>query len=91
MRNEQYGNMIQIGAILIDSGIESTPLANYKTCPDNCRICIDTCPVKALNGATVDRKLCRPLSFYQNEKGYVLKKCYNYRKNCPLTMGLKQY
>ena len=88
--NEQFGNMIQIGALLTDSEIESSPLADYKTCPDNCRICIDTCPTKALDGTTVNQKLCRPLSVYRNEKGYILKKCYNCRKNCPLTLGLKQ-
>ena len=86
--NEQFGNMIQIGAILTDSEIESSPLAVYKTCSDNCRICMDTCPAKALDGITVNQKLCRPLSNYRNEKGYVLKKCYNCRKNCPLTLGL---
>ncbi|PKP03626.1 MAG: epoxyqueuosine reductase [Bacteroidetes bacterium HGW-Bacteroidetes-6] len=87
--NEQFGNMIQIGALLTDSEIEPTPLAGYKTCPDNCRICIDTCPAKALDGTTINQKLCRPLSNYRNEKGYVLKKCYHCRKNCPLTLGLK--
>jgi epoxyqueuosine reductase QueG len=87
--NDRFGNMIQIGALLTDSDIEPSPLADYKTCPDNCRICIDTCPAKALNGITVDQKRCRPLSNYRNEKGYVLKKCYNCRKNCPLTLGLK--
>ena len=88
--NEYFGNMIQIGALLTDTEIEPSPLADYKTCADNCRICIDTCPVKALDGTTVNQKLCRPLSVYKNEKGYILKKCYNCRKNCPLTLGLKQ-
>jgi epoxyqueuosine reductase len=88
--NKKYGNMIQIGALLTDSEIEESPLANYKTCPDKCTICIDTCPSKALDGKTVIQKLCRPLSVYRNEKGYVLKKCYNCRKNCPLTLGLKK-
>ena len=87
--NEQFGNMIQIGAVLTDSEIEPSPLADYKTCPDNCRICLDTCPAKALDGTTVNQKLCRSLSNYRNEKGYVLKKCSNCRKNCPLTLGLK--
>lgn len=87
--NNKFGNMIQIGALLTDSYIEPSPLADYKTCPDNCSICIDTCPAKALDGITVNQILCRPLSNYRNEKGYVLKKCYNCRKNCPLTLGLK--
>jgi len=81
--------MIQIGAILSASEIVPSAMAGYKTCPENCRICIETCPVKALDGITVNQKLCRPLSVYRNEKGYILKKCYLCRKNCPLTPGLK--
>lgn len=88
--NERFGNMIQIGALLTETEIIPSPLANYKTCPDNCRICLDTCPVQALDGKTVNQKLCRPLSVYRNEKGYELKKCYNCRKNCPLALGLKK-
>lgn len=88
--NEYYGNMIQIGALLTSTEIEPSPLAEYKTCPDNCRICLDTCPTKALDGTTVNQKLCRPLSVYKNEKGYVLQKCCKCRKNCPLTFGLKK-
>jgi epoxyqueuosine reductase len=88
--NEQFGNMIQIGAILCETEIVPSRLAHYKACPENCRICIETCPAKALNGITVNQKLCRPLSNYRNAKGYILKKCYNCRKNCPLTPGLSK-
>lgn len=88
--NELFGNMIQIGALLTDSEIEPSPIANYKTCPTNCRICLDTCPTKALDGTTVNQKLCRPLSVYKNAKGYTLQKCFLCRKNCPITLGLKK-
>jgi epoxyqueuosine reductase len=87
--NHRYGNMVQIGALLTDREIEPSPLAEYGTCPDGCRICIDTCPAGALDGTTVNQKLCRPLSIYRNEKGYVLKKCYNCRKDCPLATGIR--
>jgi len=89
--NDRFGNMIQIGALLTDTEINQSPLAGYKTCPPNCRICIDSCPAKALNGTTVEQQLCRPLSIYRNEKGYILKKCYECRKRCPLALGLKNY
>jgi len=88
--NEDLGNMFQIGAILTEVEIEPSPIADYKTCPDNCRICLETCPAKALDGTTVNQLLCRPIAMFRNEKGYTLKKCYNCRKNCPLTLGLKQ-
>ncbi|MBN1533718.1 MAG: epoxyqueuosine reductase [Spirochaetes bacterium] len=88
--NERYGNMIQIGALLSDREIEPSPPADYRTCPDSCRICIDTCPAGALDGTTVRQWLCRPLSVYRNEKGYILKKCYRCRKNCPLVAGIRR-
>jgi len=87
--NELYGNMIQIGALLSETEIEPSRIAEYKACPDDCRICIDTCPVKALDGITVNQKACRPLSTYKNVRGFLIKKCYNCRKNCPISTGLK--
>jgi epoxyqueuosine reductase len=86
--NDQLGNMIQIGALLSETELDPSRIADYKTCPDNCRICLDTCPVKALDGVTVNQKACRPLSTYKNVKGFLLKKCYYCRKNCPISKGL---
>jgi epoxyqueuosine reductase len=43
----------------------------------------------ALDGQTVDQKLCKPLSNYINEKGYNPKKCYLCRKICPNHSGLR--
>ncbi len=86
--NEEYGNMIQIGAVLVDIELKGDPLVGDELCPDNCSICIDSCPQKALDGKTVNQKLCRPLSNYQNEKGYILKKCNICRRVCPKNMGV---
>ena len=86
--NDRYGNMIQIGAILADAVIEPDPLAEYEGCISDCRLCIDSCPQNALDGITVDQKLCRPISNFINEKGYVLKKCNVCRKVCPHSAGL---
>ncbi len=85
--NEKYGNMIQIGAVLVDIELEGDPLIEDELCPANCSICIDSCPQTALDGKTVNQKLCRPLSNYQNEKGYILKKCNICRRVCPKNVG----
>lgn len=87
--NEQYGNMIQIGAILVDIKLESDPIATYKGCLENCSLCIDSCPQKALDTVTVDQKLCRELSNFETERGFILKKCYECRKVCPNCLGLR--
>lgn len=88
--NKDYGNMIQIGALLTDSKFESDPLADYDVCPPNCRICLDACPQKALTGDTVIQKYCRPISNFKTGKGYIIKKCFECRKKCPSVLGIKR-
>lgn len=87
--NEKYGNMIQIGAVLINIKLESDPLANYKGCLEECNLCIDSCPQKALDKITVNQKSCRELSNFVTERGFILKKCNLCRKVCPNCLGLE--
>jgi epoxyqueuosine reductase len=89
--NDVYGNMIQIGAILVDIELKADPIATYEGCNNSCRICIESCPQKALDGETVNQALCRPLSNYKHEKGYILKKCNICRIKCPNAFGIKNF
>jgi len=84
--NNKYGNMIQIGALLLEIELDGDSIIN-QSCPESCNLCIDNCSVKALDGKTVNQKKCRALSVYKNEKGYILKKCYMCRKICPKMKG----
>ena len=84
--NDKYGNVIQIGALLLEIELEGDPIIN-QSCPENCNLCIENCPVNALDGNTVNQKKCRSLSMYKTEKGYILKKCYLCRKICPKING----
>jgi epoxyqueuosine reductase QueG len=86
--NKDYGNMIQIGAVLVAAELEPDPIATYEACMADCILCLDSCPVQALDGVTVNQQLCRPLSNYKTEKGYILKKCYECRKVCPNALGI---
>jgi epoxyqueuosine reductase QueG len=86
--NERYGNMIQIGALLVDEELEGDPLAAYEACLPDCDLCIDSCPQGALDGNTVDQRLCRQASMVVTQKGYVLRKCYACRAVCPHALGL---
>jgi epoxyqueuosine reductase len=85
--NEEFGNMIQLGAVLINKEIKPDEIVNSE-CPDNCNLCIDNCPVNALDGRTVNQKLCRPMSNHVNEKGFTIKKCNICRSICPLALGI---
>ncbi|MBT3363678.1 MAG: epoxyqueuosine reductase [Chloroflexi bacterium] len=89
LANKELGNMIQLGAILTSLELEGDLIANYEHCPPNCSLCIDNCPAKALDGTTVNQKLCRPLSIFVTKKGYNLKKCNICRRICPHLLGLK--
>lgn len=86
--NEKYGNMMQIGAVLVDLKLKNDPIAEYEACKPNCSLCIKLCPQNALDGKTVNQKLCRPLSNYVTERGFILKKCNICRRECPNVTGL---
>jgi len=90
LMNKDYGNMIQIGAVLVDAKLEADPIATYEHCPPDCQLCLESCPEGALDGETVNQQLCRPVSNYTTEKGYILKKCYACRSVCPNALGLRQ-
>ena len=87
--NKNYGNMIQIGALLTNEIFESDPFADYEVCPPNCRICLDNCPQNALTGETVIQKECRLISNFKTERGFTIKKCFECRKKCPSVLGIK--
>lgn len=81
--NRRFGNMIYIGAVLANIDLEPDPLATDPVCPPNCRICIDACPVRALDGVTVDQSKCRKYSTAKTGRDYNVYVCNNCRKNCP--------
>ncbi|NIM05881.1 MAG: epoxyqueuosine reductase [Armatimonadetes bacterium] len=88
--NPDFGNMIQLAAVLVDAALEPDPLVESEACPADCRLCLDACPQQALDGSTVDQGRCRPLSNYPHEKGYVLKRCNRCRAICPHALGMKR-
>jgi epoxyqueuosine reductase QueG len=89
LMNKAYGNMIQLGAVLVDVDLEGDTIATYEGCPSDCQLCIDSCPQGALDGKTVNQQFCRPLSQYRTKKGYILDKCNLCRRICPNCLGRK--
>jgi epoxyqueuosine reductase len=88
LTNKKLGNIIHIGAVLADTELESDKPVEYSLCTDGCRKCIDACPASAIDGAKVNRKLCRAFSICSVKEGIVLKKCYECRKACPYYAGM---
>ena len=85
--NNQLGNMIQLGALLLEEELEGDPIAVYEGCKNECKLCIRSCPQSALDGITVDQQACRTRSNFKNERGFILKKCWECRRVCPNHAG----
>ena len=83
LTNREFGNRIYLGAVLLDVELPGDALADYNLCADACRLCIEACPVHAIDGVAVNQKLCRGNSqgrTAKNEPIYVCNKC---RAVCP--------
>jgi epoxyqueuosine reductase len=88
--NEKYGNMIWLNAVLTSAVIDPDPPAEYETCPKNCRLCIDSCPAKALDGVSIDQRACLEYAFGEVDGGEWRIKCFKCRKICPNALGLNR-
>lgn len=80
----EFGNMVYLGAVLIDARPDEDPLIEDFSCPDGCSLCMDSCPVNALDGISVNQKACRGVSSITHERGWDIYICSECRKVCPL-------
>jgi epoxyqueuosine reductase QueG len=87
--NRRYGNFLTLGAILTNLDLQSDPLSE-ELCIENCRLCLDNCPVKALDGKTANQKLCRPHTYTTNDRGFGVVNCNKCRTVCPIKFGIKE-
>lgn len=84
--NKSLGNMINLGAVLTDLDLRSDPLSE-DLCIYDCRLCLDSCPQKALDGVTVNQKLCREYTYGNNGRGFSVCNCNKCRVVCPKSKG----
>lgn len=85
--NPEYGNMLTIGAILLDIDLKSDEECK-KICIENCRKCITKCPVQAIGNGSVNQSLCRENTYGKTERGFEIVKCNNCRSICPMKYGI---
>lgn len=86
--NAEYGNMLNISAFLTNLDLPSdAPAENI--CIEGCRLCIDNCPVKAINEYGVNQKLCRQNAYISNDRGFDVTNCNKCRTICPMAFGKK--
>jgi len=83
LTNERYGNLITLGAVLVNIPLKEDAIAEYTFCRSDCDICLRNCPSGAIDGKTVNQKRCREGSQMVTKKGYFLYTCNLCRKDCP--------
>jgi len=86
--NETLGNMIWLSAVFVGERLEPDPLADYEACLPGCTLCLDSCPVGALDGVSIDQPACKSHAFGAHNGGEWRIKCYTCRKTCPNALGI---
>jgi len=86
--NREFGNMVWLNAVLTTANLDGDPIAAYKACIPNCTLCLDSCPVKALDGVSMNQKDCWHYAFGEKDGGEWRIKCFLCRKICPNCLGL---
>lgn len=81
--NEKFGNMIWLNAVLTSAELEADPIAAYEGCIPGCSLCVEACPVKALDGVSMNQMDCWRHAFGEKDGGDWRIKCYTCRKICP--------
>ncbi|MCK9169489.1 MAG: hypothetical protein M0P01_03670 [Treponema sp.] len=84
--NKKFGNRLTLGALLVDSPLDSDELIG-ELCIPGCRLCIDSCPSGAISNKTVNQKKCRLTTYKTTERGFDTIECYKCRSVCPLRYG----
>lgn len=88
--NRDFGNRLTLGAILTDIPLESDPYAG-SICIEGCSICLDNCPVHALNGVSAVQKNCRTNTYGTNSRGFDTVECNRCRRLCPMHNGISAH
>jgi len=87
--HEKYGNCITLGAVLTNAVLTPDPIAAGNMCSDECSLCLNNCPGKALTGTGVIQQRCRPHSSGETKRGEVLYTCHLCRSLCPNCSSIK--
>lgn len=82
----EFGSMIWLGAILCQQELE--PDALKEPICNNCNLCVEACPVNALDNQEVKQQVCWGFAFGddQNSKTWRIS-CHKCRDVCPYNLG----
>lgn len=82
----EFGSMVWLGCVLCDAEIE--PDIMMEDICDNCRKCVQVCPVNALEKEELNQQACWDNAFGDDEKlqAWVIS-CHKCRDACPYNLG----
>jgi epoxyqueuosine reductase QueG len=87
--NDKFGNMIWLGAVLTTYDLEPDAPVEYEGCLEKCRLCLDECPVQAMDGVSIDQRKCWEHAFGADAEGQWRIRCFKCRDVCPNKLGVK--
>ena len=88
----RYGNMIWLGALITTKNLVQDDLITKNPCRSNCNLCIDNCPVHAIDGSKfINQEKCWNYAFGTENGGEWRIKCYKCRTICPYSNGFTEY
>lgn len=80
----QFGSMVWLSVILTEEELTPDPLLE-RVCND-CRLCVDACPVHALDNSQVEQDTCYAYAFGEIRKDWRIS-CHKCRDICPYNFG----
>ena len=86
LTSPEYGNLLWLSAVLTTADLTPDKKAQFSFC-ENCNICVEICPTKALDDpASFGKKGCASV-FFKMVDGKWEVQCYLCRKMCPHRFG----
>lgn len=84
----EFGSMVWLGSVLTEAELEPDPMLE-KICND-CNLCVEVCPVNALEQIELRQQVCWDHAFGDNEetKNWEIS-CHKCRDICPYNRGIK--
>lgn len=82
----EFGSMIWLGVVLCE--LELEPDERKESLCDNCNLCVEACPVHALDGGELRQQTCWDFAFGDDEetKAWGIS-CHKCRDVCPFNLG----
>lgn len=83
----EYGSMVWLGAVLCEAELEADALKE-NICT-NCNLCVNACPVNALEHEEIKQNVCWNHAFGDNEEKQKWEiSCHKCRDICPHNTGM---